>query len=508
MPGVACAHGQHHGEGRMSSARVVTVFIDSPLVDAGDIPPPEVGAVITLPLAFIEDTSPTSSDRGVTTVRAGLDLSDDPPRLRGGRMGVERHWQWTGVLRGDGWTAQWVGTRPRTGQVELTGRFSVRPWAREKIRGRVARVTLVSTMIGRSGGDGARVPAPDANQPRCVDVESTPRWLNRDERRGADPLERVSGVLVDLDLDGTPPRELRPAVIPGDVSASGPAIWVLDQQLPVLSHVAADRSVTEYLFPGAPAAGRRVHATPQGCWVSGPDGLYRITLGRPAYKVREGSTTVAVTVGEDVLVRPLTGPWAFYRPDGESAIADLPDGPVSASVDGDSVVVAVNAMDDELRVFRLSLNGEKAPDAFLAPNPLGHRTQWVMAGSPPRLVVDASAGPTPGVGDSAISVVRLPTKAVAIGVAGRWVWTVTRAQPSDLASSPRVGSLGDASWLLTIFDGTTLSPLLTTVISTLAPRVAGNDEGRFWLITGGELTTLARDAKGASSLCPLSFGVN
>lgn len=477
----------------------MTVFIDSPLVDAGDIPPPEVGAVITLPLAFIEDTLPTGSDRDVTTVRAGLDLSDDPPRLRGGRMGVERHWQWTGVLRGDGWTAQWAGMRPRTGQVELTGRFSARPWARERVRGRVTRVTLVSTPYTRAVS-GAWTPAPDA-APRYVDVDSTPRWLNLE----ADPHDRVIGVLVDLDLYDVPRRELRPPLVPGDVSASGSKVWILDQQLPVVVCIDADQIATEYVLPGAPRAGRQVHATPRGCWISGPDGLYRVTIGRAAHQVSDAATTVATTLGETALARSLTQPWTLNTPGAAPIRLDLPEGLVAAAAaSDDSFLIAIHSPDqDALRFFRVAPAGAVMPGPIVAPNPARNGTTPVLAGSPLRLVLDPAA---PGIGTSSIPAVRLPTSPVRVGTARQCVWLVTHPRPSDTApaTSTQPHAAARQSWLLTVLDDTTFTPILSSPIPTPSPAVARDDRGTFWLVHHNQLATLTPNStQGGLTPCPL-----
>lgn len=468
----------------------MTVFIDSPLVDAGDILPPEVGAVTTLPLAFIEDTLPIGSDRGVMTVRAGLDLSGDPPRLRGGRMGVERHWQWTGVLRGDGWTARWAGPRPRTGSVELTGRFSVRPWAREKVRGRVTRVTLVSTLYTRAVS-GVWTPAPDA-APRYADVDSTPRWLNLE----AEPHERVIGVLVDLNLDDVPRSELRPPLVPGDVSTSCSNVWILDQQLPVAVCIDADQIVTEYVFAGGPNGGRQVHATPRGCWVSGPDGLYRVTNDRPAYRVSDAATSVAATLGEIALSRSLTQPWTLHNPDAAPTSVDLPEGRVvAATATGDSFLIAIDLPDqDALRFFRVAPAGAVMPGPVVAPNPVRNGTTPVLAGSPLRLVLDPAA---PDIDTTSVPAVRLPTSPLRVGTAGQCVWIVTHPRPSDTATAASTQPHDDArhqSWLLTVLDDTTFTPMLSSLISSPSPAMARDDHGTFWLVHNNQLATLKSES--------------
>lgn len=184
----------------MSARRVLTVFVGSMLVEAGDFQP-RVGAVMRLPLAFSEDGLVGDPERRIMAVQADLELASDKPRLPRGRRNTERHWQWTGLLRGDGWTATWVGSQPRSGIVEMTGGFSVAPWARGSALGRVTHVSLVSTQYGLSGG--AWVPVPDAGF-RYEDVDCTPRWPNLTALHATEPNERVIGVLVDLNLDALP----------------------------------------------------------------------------------------------------------------------------------------------------------------------------------------------------------------------------------------------------------------------------------------------------------------
>lgn len=73
----------------MSARRVLTVFVGSMLVEAGDFQP-RVGAVMRLPLAFSEDGLVGDPGRRIMAVQADLELASDKPRLPRGRRNTER----------------------------------------------------------------------------------------------------------------------------------------------------------------------------------------------------------------------------------------------------------------------------------------------------------------------------------------------------------------------------------------------------------------------------------
>ncbi|MCG7635677.1 hypothetical protein MHN80_25555 [Gordonia McavH-238-E] len=349
-------------------------------------------------------------------------------------------------------------------------------------------MTLVSTLYTRAVS-GAWSPAPGAAL-RYADVDSTPRWLNLE----ADPHKRVIGVLVDLNLDDVPQRELRPPLVPGDVAASGSNVWILDQQLPVVVCIGAEQVATEYVFAGAPNGGRGVHATPGGCWVSGPDGLYRVTNGRPAYRVSDAATSVAATVGETVLARSLTQPWTLHTPSAAPNSVNLPEGPVVAAVaDGDSFLIAIDHQ-DALRFFLVSPAGTVIPGPILAPTPPARSgARPVLAGSPPHLVLDPAV---PDIGADTIPAVHLPATPLTVGTAGQCVWFVTHPRPSDTprTSTHQEADVGRPWWLLTILDDTTFAPMLSSLIATPSPTVARDNQGTFWLIHNNQMATLTTDS--------------
>lgn len=110
----------------MRRHRTLLVHVAEMSVMDKAMPPPRVGAVTEFPLCFSEIRSSPSDapKRDVVTVRGVLDLDARGPSHVADSTASEGRWWWTGVLRGDGWSATWHGERPRTGYVEVSGQFS------------------------------------------------------------------------------------------------------------------------------------------------------------------------------------------------------------------------------------------------------------------------------------------------------------------------------------------------------------------------------------------------
>ncbi|WJJ11313.1 hypothetical protein P9990_22545 [Prescottella equi] len=202
----------------MTSRRTLVVQIEEIAIEDGEIAPPRVGEVMSFPLRFVE--LPESAG-DVVTVRVPLEPSTRPPIRQYTGEDTPRSWEWSGLLRGDGWTASWRGFRPLTGRVELTGRFyGVLGNDDGRVRGRVTRVRIVSARFRRRTPGGWEIVP---GHRRLRDVDAAPRFFDRDAlfESESDEADGDVGALVDLDLDDVPELPARPSIVPGDVSAAG-----------------------------------------------------------------------------------------------------------------------------------------------------------------------------------------------------------------------------------------------------------------------------------------------
>lgn len=188
----------------MSRHRTLAVQIDELAIEDGEIPPPKIGAVLEFPLQF---RKLPAENVDTVTIRAVLTASGRPPILQNAGVDSPRGWQWSGVLRGDGWEASWRGFRPRSGHVELTGRFygTLSYDITSRVRGRVTRVQLVSTGYRHPPDSHGWVIVPGHRTLR--EVTESPRFFDTDVfmRDDVYEVDRESGVWIELDLDDVPP---------------------------------------------------------------------------------------------------------------------------------------------------------------------------------------------------------------------------------------------------------------------------------------------------------------
>ena len=302
------------------------------------------------------------------------------------------------MLRGDGWTASWRGFEPRTGNVELTGRFyGVMGYDTPTyVRGRVTGVQLVTERYRRPPETHGWQIIPGHRTFR--EIDAAPRFFDNDMFIRDDLLEIDGevGVLVDLDLDDVPPVPARPTIVAGDVSASGEMLWVVDSELPVVVSIDPNRVAQKCVLPGTIGHSRRVWATPTGCWVGGNDGLYRCAMGEEPRRVSPHSVHQGAVIGEHFLACPSGTKWSLHNADHESVVVVVPDGYVSSiTVDGESFVVLVDHRRSDAekthRLVRVNVSGEVTIGPELSAIPGRSGGTAFLAGSPPRVFCGDSA---------------------------------------------------------------------------------------------------------------------
>lgn len=469
----------------MTGRRTLSVQIEAVAIEDGEIAPPRVGSVIEFPLRFVE----LPADGDTTIVRALLEASTRPPIQQYTGEGAPRRWEWSGLLRGDGWTASWSGFRPLTGRVELTGRFyGVMGYdTAGRVRGRVTRVRIVSERFRRTSGPWHVVPG----HRQLRDVDAAPRFFDRDglfETRG-DEADSDVGAMIDLDLDDVPDRPVRPSIVPGDLSAAGGMIWAVDSSLPLVVSLDANHHVREYVLPGAIGRSRRIWAGPAGCWIAGGDGLFRVEAGDIPRRIDDIPVLTGAVLGDTLLACRADGRWALHSPAGPAIEVAAPDGYVaSVAVDDDGFVVAVRDGDSAFRLVRVDPDGELTAGPALPHTNRQYRV--FLAGTPLRVFLGAHAAPV--CEDLTLAVPHtLPAAFLAAGQVGPYVWCT--GHPPDGTgpsgwwplSGPTTYDRGRQFWLFTLLDGRTLEPVTSTPIFGTRPGVTVDGDGTVWVIADG-----------------------
>lgn len=485
----------------MTARRVLSVWIDSTAIEAGDVSPPQVGSILRFPMHFREVTS-SGDGVGLMTVRGVLDLADKPPSPSHGTNTQSAKWRWEGTLRGDGWSASWEGRHPRVGQVELTGHFEFGWGMGSPMRGVVTRVRM-ATRLYRQVRDRVWEPDPDAAS-KYRDVDKAPRWPRSDEpSRPTEPYSVTYAALVDLDLEEIPPAPPRPHVIAYDVSAESDTVWVVDQRLPVVVCLHPDETATEYLLPERPYVGREVFATPSGCWVNGADATYRIVHGQPAEKVFDHRAVIAAT-GESVLARTDHRQWKILTPDAPAIVVDVPPGMLyGAVVDGDTITAIhkeTNNPGGGVRLVRVTTTGAVSIGPVLPPIPSnGIDPRWTLAGSPLHLFCGGDVAVPIRSDLSAVPPVTIPETVLWAGSADDLIWVVTHPPSADHSGVLERWPFHEPTtydrtrgqfWLITLLDPTTMKPTASYPIHDTRPKVARTADGTIWT-AGNRLQTLA-----------------
>ncbi|WP_314674797.1 DUF6578 domain-containing protein [uncultured Rhodococcus sp.] len=479
----------------MTRQRTIIVQIDEIAIEDGQIEPPKLGAVIEFPLRFAEQPA---SDAGTVTIRALLEASNRDPVFQYTGPDSPRRWEWNGVLRGDGWTASWRGFTPRTGYVELTGRFyGVMGYdTPTNVRGRVTRVQLVTERYRRPPENHGWHIVPGHRELR--DVEVAPRFFNHDMFMHDDLFEvdREVGVVVDLDLDHVPPVPARPSIVPGDVSASGETLWVVDRELPVVVSIDSDRVAREHVLPGPIGySSRHVWATLTGCWVGGKGGLYRCEIGEEPRRANPRSVHQGAVIGEHFLACPSGTSWSLYSEGNEPVVVDVADGYVrSIAVDGESFVVLIEQLHADVgssnRLVRVTVTGETTVGPELATVPGRRGASPYLAGAPLRIFHSGTASRV--LPDLALGAMeQLDGDPFHGGQVGDFVWIIGHPPRGTSRTGwwPLQGPVEyDRTrqfWLFTLLDSRTLEPVKSTPIFTTNPAVSIDSAGTVWVIADG-----------------------
>ncbi|MGO4205182.1 hypothetical protein AB4Z09_26295, partial [Rhodococcus sp. TAF43] len=403
----------------MTGRRTLVVEIEDLAIEDGAIPPPRVGSVIGLPLRFGE-SSPAAA--GAVTIRAVLEPATTAPRKQYTGPDTPRRWQWHGLLRGDGWTATWRSFRPLTGQVELTGRFrAVLGDDAGRVRGLVTRIQIVTERF-HSTADTHSWEILRGHR-RLRDVDAAPRFFDRGamlEQDGGE-AERDIGVLVTLDLDDVSDVLTRPRIVPGAVSAAGGLLWVIDCELPLLVSIDTDRKAREHVLPGAIGPSRRIWATPTGCWVADPTGLFRCDNDDGPLQVDDLPVTAAAVLGESLFACHESGRWTLHRPGSDPIQIDAPDGRMLLCTSNSDSVFALVSGEGGSKFARIGPTGDVLIGPVLPPLPTARRR--FLAGNPLRCLSDDRAvcvepGLTLG------GTHRLPRDFLSAGQVGPYVWGV------------------------------------------------------------------------------------
>lgn len=471
---------------RRNHARTLTVMVEGWIIEDGRLPPPRVGGVLSTHLMFRQCPEPAHDDPGRQTLRAGAhpDLGREPLRRSPGE------WLWRTILRGDGWSALWPADRPSIGHVELTGNLEVDFEAcADEVRGRVTRVRLVTTGFRRTGEEDPEHPLHWAVVPgsaRYVDVETAPGFFDRGDLDAPDPERREQqiGVLVDLDLDGVPPANLRPRIRPSSISAHGSTLWILDRELPVLVQLdTRTRQLSEQVLP-APVVtphSRRVIADSAGCWVAGSDGVFRCTFATDGplvvRKLDSRPASMEAALRGTLLAVSRREPSArLLRSDGESTVVTLPTGTVRA------VTAAQGGF-----CLLLDQSPPVAPGSGCRIVVVAPTTGAVQVGpaftTGDRLgpVGFASSDPLCILAEGAIHQVRDDLTITPLGPVPRTTW-LAGDQPGDRI---RLVTHRSDGWLLAELDTATLRLHRILPLSHSAPHVAETADGTVWIAGDG-----------------------
>lgn len=474
----------------MNRPRALVVHIPSSVIGDGEIPPPQVGAVLTGPLRFVELPA---TEPDLVRIRARLEPSGTDPILQYAGENVPRRWEWSGLLHGDGWTASWRGLRPATGEVELLGRFSgVFGYDTDgRFRGKVTRVQMVSERFERRPSAGwVHVPGHRVSR----EVDSAARFFGTHEFMAdeAGPVDVEHSVAVEIDLDDVTPLHARPSVVPGDVSAAGTMRWIADAELPLIVAIDSDGKVTEHHLPIKVGRGPRLWATETGCWATGEGGTYWISRGSEPVRVDHRPVYNAEVINDTLLGCTDNAIWRLYSPGATPVDVNALAGWVnSVAVQDNSFVAVVRpAGESYTQLIRVSVTGEPTIGPEIASMPRGHGRPY-LAGNPLRLI----RGVAVGIVQRDLSVhdtgEKLGGDQFHGGQVGGFMWTIGHPPDGTSASGwwPLPGPVPydrhEQFWMFTIYDAVTLAPLTSVPVFATRLEMTIDDDGCVLLIGRG-----------------------
>lgn len=526
--------------------RHLLIMVSSLAIEDGQTPPPARGEVGCYPLLFREVDS-GEPGTGVTSFQARAEpLYDGSPlgtvHHRGG--GSREETTWPTVLHGDGWSASWSAPRPVIGQVRLSGVLlnDLAVGVHAGVRGRVTRVQVVTETIDPD----QRTWRPIPGGQRLRDVELAPRWFDHGPyapldvpTAGPHPAARVpgvpyateTGVLVDLDLDHVPPLPPRPAIVPGSLDASGPDLWIADTHLPLIVRVRGPRTdtpeVSAVTWRGRITRGRVPHADPDGCWITGPDGVHRMDLEGNVRRIDDAPASFAVAGDGLLLVRTQLEPSSATAPRlidhrGTVIEVELGDRHVTAAValgDGSGFMLLLRQHDDHSDpdptdrrpwLGRLSQAGALVEGPYLE---VGHPAMLGLLGIDPPMLLDEQRAQLHRIRDDLSLSDGAPQRRHVLRAyarAGR-LWVAAHPPHSqDIAlggaeacwplPGPPEYPEDRQYWLLTELDPDTLDPMVSTLVHHIPDHLAVDDTGTVWIPADGVRHLPAEDGAAAEPL--------
>ncbi|MGF0311246.1 hypothetical protein [Rhodococcus sp. IEGM1428] len=218
---------------------------------------------------------------------------------------------WLHLVYRDGWSARWWNDEPTDGEITLTGTFNAMLTdfgvdAPPRVHGRIRLMHLVEKQVRPIENGWTTIDGTD----RLIEIDAIPVahdwWPSKDTKDG-DFI--ASGVLIEMDLDHSPPS-LRPFAA-GAVTIRRDSIWVMHSSDPVLFQVdtaGAVPVITRYLLPltiepSVDRWSRRIHAIDDGIWITSEHDIHLCTIS-PEIELNiercttEGSWATAVHEGQ------------------------------------------------------------------------------------------------------------------------------------------------------------------------------------------------------------------
>lgn len=318
----------------------------------------------------------------------------------------------------------------------------------------------------------------------------------------ADPYRPEYGVLVTLDLDDVPRPPLRPAFVPGVVAVHGEDVWVADADLPVLLRLRRGRVSQNLMWPGGIGHGSlRLYPDDSGCWITGPDGVWRaeddqirrVSTTAPTDGTAALRSTVAVAVRDAQSDSTLH----LVEASGSESVVDLPGVTVrSLTAHGDRFLLLLGERDTAPRppdydsrpwLAWVSPTGEVRHGDRLPYNPYLYRP---VPGSVPAMLADDYTLNTVSEDLELEAADYLGRRPLATWAGDGYVAVCTHLpDATDTTWAPLTGPPevpdGQPHWLLTELDPTTLDSRRTSLVPAVPDFVGRDSDNVLWTIARG-----------------------